>query len=476
MKQCGILLPVFSLPSPYGIGTLGKAAFEFVDFLHAAGQQVWQVLPLHPTGYGNSPYYTLSCFAGNPWLIDLDRLKEEGLLTQAELDGCAQPEDPCRVDYDRLQSERLKLLYQAFCRGPKPVDDKFCRDAAWWLEPYCDFMARREREEGRPWNQWEKAAPLDERKDFHRFLQSLFYRQWDSLKAYANDKGVQIIGDLPFYVPHDSADVFARREEFCLDLNGAPSLVAGCPPDQFNAQGQFWGRPIYRWDVMARNNYQWWLSRIAWASRLFDGLRLDHFRGFESFWAIPAQAKSAAEGSWLPGPGKAFLDAVKARFPDVWFLAEDLGDITPQVRRLLSSTGFWGMRVLQFGFENDWTNEHLPHNYQEQIVGYTSLHDTMTAKQWLSSAPKWQRLAARRYLGREKLSVWDLIADVLASPAGLAVVAMQDYLELGWEARMNEPGTVGPQNWSWRMEPGVLNMLLAEKIRRLCQDGGRKPA
>lgn len=471
MKLCGILLPVFSLPSPYGVGTLGKAAYDFVDFLHAAGQQIWQVLPLHPTGYGNSPYYTQSCFAGNPWLIDLDFLAQEGLLTKQELSAWPPPEDSGRVDYRLLEQRRSALLFKAFARASRDglSQSRFLQGSR-WLEPYGAFMAQKDSR--RHWN----AVRLERQAAFHRFLQEVFYRQWFSLKAYANARDVQIIGDVPFYVPRDSADVFTRPELFYLDEAGKPSLTAGCPPDQFNAQGQLWGSPVYRWDVMQNDGYRWWLERIDWANRCFDGLRLDHFRGFESFWAVPAGARSAAQGRWMPGPGKPFLDALKDRFPGTWFWAEDLGDITPQVRSLLRDTGFWGMRVIQFGFETDYTNEHLPHRYKAKTVAYTSLHDTMTAKQWLFQAPQWQVRAARRYLGKEKLSVWDLICDVLSSPAQAAVIAMQDYLQLGPSARMNCPGTVGPQNWSWRMEASALEGDLAQRIRKLCLHCGRKPA
>ena len=476
MRRCGILLPVFSLPSPWGIGTLGKEAREFVDFLHQAGQHVWQILPIHPTGYGNSPYYTLSAFAGNPNLIDPAQLAEAGLLKKEELAGlfCRGPQN--QVDYGWVEAGRRELLYRAFRRFDRTdgAFENFREKTGWWLVPYSRYLALRKKEGTVPWNRWQGAQPEEEAVEFHQVVQYFFFSQFAALRAYARGKQVAILGDVPFYVPHDSADVWQNRALFHLDREGAPRLVAGCPPDDLAPQGQRWGFPVYRWQEAEEAVTNWWCRRIAWGLELFDGLRLDHFRGFESFWAIPAGEPGADRGFWLPGPGEAFFRRIKERVPEGWLIAEDLGTVTPRVRQLLAATGFAGMKVLLFAFATDWRNEHLPHRYEgTHWVCYSSLHDTMTARQWLLEAPVRQQENFRTYVGRQRVRAWALASLCLESPAELAMIPLQDYLELGEEGRMNVPGTVGPHNWSWRAGPQALTDSLAEKIRALCRDTGR---
>ena len=480
MRKSGILMHISSLPSPYGIGTMGKCAYEFVDFLEAAGQAFWQILPLSPTGYGDSPYQSFSTFAGNPYLIDLDSLVEEGLLTREELESTSWGESETRVDYGCLYNNRSKLLKIAFNRFT--ADGAFLgfvEENVWWLEDFGLFMALKEKFRGQPWQKWSVSLMMrlpeimaSYRKElaaeirFQYFQQYLFFRQWKALRSYANEKGIRIIGDVPIYVPLDSADVWANPQLFQLDSACRPKLVAGCPPDSFTAEGQLWGNPLYDWDRMRETGYGWWIRRLRAAAKMYDVVRLDHFRGFESYWAVPAGDKTAANGSWKQGPGADFIGAVKEALPELSFIAEDLGYLTPEVKKLQQDSGYPGMKVLQFAFDSREESNYLPHTYTPNSVCYTGTHDNLTLQQWFDEASPEDIGLAKAYLGLngEEGYVWGMIRGCMGSVSDLCVVQMQDYLGLGGEARMNFPGTLSSKNWSWRAAPGFITEDLAAKI------------
>lgn len=491
--SCGVLLHLTSLPSPYGIGTLGQAAYDFVDFLTAAGQTAWQILPIGPTGYGDSPYQTFSTFAGNPYLIDLDQLIHEGLLTQAEVDSVSWGDHADQVDFARLYRTRLPLFHRAFerfQRNPSTEFSTFCQMEAAWLEDYALFMAIKAHFHNGPWTDWPE--PLRQREPtalaecritcadaiaFHRFLQYEFYRQWKRFHAYTQQKGVKLIGDLPIYVPLDSADFWCQPDAFQIDPDGRPTYVAGCPPDSFSTEGQYWGNPIYDWDAMERDGFSWWMRRIAAAGRLFDVIRIDHFRGIESYWAIPAHSATAKAGHWVKGPGKTLLTAIRTHFPDLDFIAEDLGFLTEDVFALVRESGFPGMKVLEFAFDPTEPSCYLPHLHPKHCVCYTGTHDNATLFQWCQESPLEVTDYARRYLGiapQDDLAL-SLLRRGLASPADLFLAQMQDYLGLGGTARMNEPGTLKPENWRWRVTPEQLTPSLAHTMRTLAQEAGRLP-
>lgn len=491
-RSSGILLPVFSLPSPYGIGTLGKAAYDFVDFLVAARQSFWQILPLGPTGEGNSPYQSCSAAAGNPYLIDLDTLITEGLLRPDET-ACDRVDDARRVDYERVGRQQSGVLRLAFARAERgetllqEIRD-FAQKNAAWLDDYALFMALKDENGARAWTQW----PLPERMRtpealalararlaqecaFHEFVQFLFFRQWHALKAYANAKGVRIIGDVPIYVPLDSADVWAEPQEFLLDEARKPLAVAGVPPDYFTADGQLWGNPLYDWAHMQQTGFAWWMRRMQAASELFDAVRIDHFRGLSSYWEVPVGEATARNGRWAEGPGIAFVDALKSRFPQMEIIAEDLGYLTDDVRTLVDASGFPGMKVLQFAFDAREPSNYLPHTYPRHCVCYTGTHDNTTAAGWFDEASAEDAAFAVRYLGlnRDEGYHWGLIRGGMGSVADLFVAQMQDYLGLDACARMNTPGTVGENNWRWRLLEGELTSALAERIAELCRMYGR---
>ena len=480
MRKSGILMHISSLPSPYGIGTMGKCAYEFVDFLEAAGQAFWQILPLSPTGYGDSPYQSFSTFAGNPYLIDLDSLMEEGLLTREELESTNWGESETRVDYGCLYNNRSKLLKIAFKRfAADGAFLGFVEENAWWLEDFGLFMALKEKFRGQPWQKWSVSLMMrlpeivaSYRKElaaeirFQYFQQYLFFRQWKALRSYANEKGIRIIGDVPIYVPLDSADVWANPQLFQLDSACRPKLVAGCPPDSFTAEGQLWGNPLYDWDRMRETGYGWWIRRLRAAAKMYDVVRLDHFRGFESYWAVPAGDKTAANGSWKRGPGADFIGAVKEALPELSFIAEDLGYLTPEVKKLQQDSGYPGMKVLQFAFDSREESNYLPHTYTPNSVCYTGTHDNLTLQQWFDEASPEDIGLAKAYLGLngEEGCVWGMIRGCMGSVSDLCVVQMQDYLGLGGEARMNFPGTLSSKNWSWRAAPGFITEDLTAKI------------
>lgn len=488
-RGAGILLPVSSLPSKYGIGTFGKAARKWVDFLAAAHQRYWQVLPLGPTSFGDSPYQSYSAFAGEPLYIDLDLLCEQGLLKEKKCKKTDWGSDRFRVDYDTVRAGREPLLRRAYENFPdKKAVERFRRAQAAWVEDYALYMAVKARQGGRPWTEWEDGIRLrrpDAVKqwkakcaadvEYHVFTQYLFFEQWKALKKYANKQGVKLIGDAPIYVALDSADVWAHPELFQLDENCLPTEVAGCPPDAFSEDGQLWGNPLYRWDVMEQNGFSWWMRRIKANLSMFDVLRIDHFRGLESYYAIPYGEETAKNGRWRRGPGMKFIKTINEGLKDAPIIAEDLGMLTPAVHRLLKSSGYPGMKILQFAFSASEESSYLPHNLPNHCVVYTGTHDNDTTRGWLSAASPEDLRLALDYLGLEdeKDGVWAFIRAALGSVADLAVIPMQDYLELGSEARINIPSTVGGNNWRWRMEKGAAAKKLAKKIARLTDIYGR---
>lgn len=489
MRKSGILMHISSLPNPYGIGTMGKCAYEFVDFLCDAGQSYWQILPLSPTGYGDSPYQSFSTFAGNHYLIDLDLLIGEGLLTQDEVDALCWGRDEGRVDYGCLYENRAKLLRLAYERFvPDEAYRAFVMENENWLRDYALFMTLKERHRGKDWHTWSISlmmrlpGALDAYRDtaeeaigFHYFLQYQFFRQWKALRAYANQRGIRIIGDVPIYVPLDSADVWANPGLFQLDGNGQPKAVAGCPPDSFTADGQLWGNPLYDWQKMKETGYDWWIRRLRAAARMYDVVRLDHFRGFESYWAIPAGDKTAVGGSWQPGPGMDFIRAIQSALPELDFIAEDLGYVTPEVRQLQEDSGYPGMKVMQFAFDSREAADYLPHTYPVNSVCYSGTHDNPTLAQWFQEVSQEDIALARAYLGLnvEEGLIPGMIRGCMGSVSRLCVIQMQDYLELDGSARMNFPGTLSENNWTWRAPVGFITTALTERIFKMTQRYGR---
>lgn len=480
MRKNGILMPVFSLPSPYGIGTFGRAAFDFVDFLHKAKQSYWQILPLNPTNYGDSPYQSFSSFAGNPYFIDLDLLVEDGLLIAAEIASYDFGDDTERVDYEKLYDNRFKILEIAFQRFK--ADDsyrEFEEQNSHWLESYALFMAIKQAYGGKAWYKWPE--PLKTRepdalanakkslaKDiaFHKFLQFNFNKQWFSLKKYANQRGIEIIGDIPIYVALDSADVWANPKQFLLDRDYTPKAVAGVPPDAFSADGQLWGNPLYDWNYMKQTGYVWWKQYLGHALLRYDVVRIDHFRGFESFFAIPYDDTNAKKGKWIKGPDTDLFDALKAEFGEnLPIIAEDLGVITPAVRKMLKSTGFPGMKVLQFAFDGDSSNAYLPHNLCRNCVIYTGTHDNDTIMGWLKNEKSAAR-GAKEYLNYQNDNGfnWAMMKAAMASIADTCILMMSDLLGLDSSGRINTPSTVG-DNWQWRIKSECINDWLANILK-----------
>ena len=489
MRESGILMHITSLPGPYGIGTMGKQAYAFVDFLEKAGQSYWQILPLTPTGYGDSPYQSFSACAGNHYLIDLDTLVEEGLLKQEEITAIRWGVTETRVDFGTMYTRRNAVLKLACSRFvPDEAYEAFVRENESWLSDYSIFMALKEENGGKPWLQWpeelkchdpealaQKRRALKEAVEFQCFLQYQFDRQWKALRGYANGKGIRIIGDVPIYVPLDSADVWAAPELFQLDASRRPEVVAGCPPDAFTADGQLWGNPIYDWQKMADTDYLWWIKRLKAAANMYDVVRIDHFRGFESYWAVPAGDDTARNGKWVKGPGLAFIEAIKQALPDLDFIAEDLGYMTKEVRRLQLDSGYPGMKVIEFAFDSREESDYLPHLYPVDSVCYTGTHDNVTLKQWFDEASPEDIAYAKTYLGlnEEEGLIWGMLRGGMGSVSRIFVAQMQDYLELGKEARMNFPGTLSMDNWTWRAEAGFDSEALAERIAKLTKIFGR---
>jgi 4-alpha-glucanotransferase len=496
-RSSGILLHITSLPSRFGIGDLGPAAFEFADFLQAARQKLWQVLPLNPTGYADSPYQCFSAFAGNPMLISLEQLRDRGLLQNANLD--ASPAFPEKyVDFGpviEFKFSALRRAAQNFFSDASHSDrgrfDDFCQKNRAWIDDYALFMAAKDEHHGVAWTFWEGrirqrdasalaewAQKLEFAVNAYKFWQFEFFRQWERLKNYCHDREIRFMGDIPIYVAHDSADVWSRPDVFYLDDQGRPTVMSGVPPDYFSATGQLWGNPIYRWDVLAANGFQWWIERFRGAFGLFDFARLDHFRGFEAYWEVPGNETTAANGRWVKGPGEKFLAAIEAAFGELPIVAENLGVITPEVEGLRKKFGLPGMSLLQFAFGNDPQGPSFrPHNYSRDLAAYTGGHDNDTTVGWWSSSGagdstrtpedvRKEHEFARAYLNFKDDSQvnWVLIQAVMASIANVAMVPLQDVLGLGSEARMNLPATMSG-NWKWRYRPGALTSALSDRLR-----------
>ena len=489
IRASGILMPVFSLPSPYGIGTVGQAAFDFVDFLCECGQTYWQILPIGPTGYGDSPYQSFSAFAGNPYLIDLDLLIEQELLTRDEA-AADFGDNPDAVDYGRLYKNRFDVLRHAARRlGDAPEFAAFCRAQDAWLDEYALYMAIKADCSMNAWYAWPEAlrrrepdvlaaarARLSDDVRFWKAVQYLFFSQWQRLKTYANAHGVLIVGDLPIYVSPDSSDLWAHGELFQTDSEGMPTAVAGVPPDAFSADGQLWGNPLYDWKRHAADGYAWWIRRLRAAAGVYDAVRIDHFRGFAGYYAIPAGSETAAVGDWKPGPGLAFIETIRREVPELSIIAEDLGYLTPEVRRLLADSGFPGMKVLQFAFDSREESDYLPHNYTRNSVVYTGTHDNTTTRDWIESAPPDDVAFAREYLGVGEDADFTLamVRAALSSVCDTAIIPMADWLRLGAQGRINTPSTLGG-NWMWRMRAGEPGAGLRAAIRRLTKIYGRLP-
>lgn len=485
MRASGILMPISSLPSPYGIGTMGAAARSFVDFLVKSGQAYWQILPVCPTSYGDSPYQSFSTFAGNPYFIDLDDLAKQGLLLPEEYASIDWECTPDCINYGVMYEKRYAVLRCAAKRLlAKPGADyrRFVKENDFWLPDYALFMALKDAHNGACWLEWEEplrrresaamAAARQQYADdvaFWQAVQFMFYSQWQALKHYANQQEIRIIGDLPIYVALDSVDVWSCPQEFQLDENLLPTEVAGCPPDGFSATGQLWGNPLFDWDSMAKTGYAWWVRRIKHMCSTYDVVRIDHFRGFAGYYAIPYGEATARNGRWREGPGYALFAAIKKKLGSPRIIAEDLGFLTEDVTALLKQCGYPGMKVLEFAFDPREPSNYLPHNYTENCICYTGTHDNETLMQFCENLSPESDAYAREYLGiGPDDDLPDAIIDAgMQSKANLFVAQIQDYLRLGAEARMNEPGTLKPQNWRWRLVPGQLTDALAEKIARL---------
>jgi 4-alpha-glucanotransferase len=510
IRSSGILLHPTSFSGPYGIGDLGQEAYDFIDFLVEAKQSLWQILPLGPTGYGDSPYASFSSFAGNPLLISLDDLVEVGDLSSADLADVPPFPIDC-IDFDWVIEWKIPLLqkaarhFLAHASSERKTDfENFCVEQADWLDDFTLFMAVKEDFDqkarkagvfGAMWsNYWDKDIALRQTRAVNRWrkqkaesiaigkvLQYYFFQQWNALRRYANEKGIKIIGDIPIFVAPDSADVWANRELFQLDKNGQPTVVAGVPPDYFSVTGQLWGNPLYNWKIMAEDRYRWWIKRIQATLKMVDILRIDHFRGFEAYWEVPAGEKTAVKGRWVKAPGMELFEAVEEELGELPIIAEDLGIITEEVIALRERFGFPGMKILQFAFDFDEagalgaTNLFLPHNYDHQCVVYPGTHDNDTIWGWYQRRSADEKNLIRRYLARSDHDIaWEFIRLAMASAAGFAVVTFQDVLNLGSDARMNTPSTLGG-NWCWQYRPDALGNWAAGRLREMVELYGRDP-
>ncbi|MBQ8298100.1 MAG: 4-alpha-glucanotransferase [Ruminococcus sp.] len=489
-RSAGILLSVSSLPSEYGIGCFSESAYKFVDWLREAGQTYWQILPLGPTSYGDSPYQSFSTFAGNPYFINLEEFIKDGLLTAEECSKANMGDTPDEIDYEKLYHGRFPLLRKAYSNSNIAENQdfaEFCKENE-WLEDYALFMAVKDKFGGVSWNEWDedirlrKASAMEKYRselsddiDFYKFLQYNFYSQWDKLKSYANENGIQIIGDIPIYVAFDSADTWANPELFQLDESNIPTAVAGCPPDGFAADGQLWGNPLYDWELHKSTGYKWWISRLAHCFRLYDVVRIDHFRGFDEYYSIPYGDKTAVNGHWEKGPGIELFRAAEKALGKKDVIAEDLGFMTDTVRQLVKDSGFPNMKVLEFAFDSRDTgsrNDYLPHNYDENCVAYTGTHDNQTISSWFETISDEEREMARDYLSDRYTPDSELhisfISLIMRSKANVCIIPMQDWLGFNDTARMNTPSTVG-ENWKWRMTDSQLSRTLSENIRHITE-------
>lgn len=489
MRTSGILMPIFSLASKGGIGTFGKEAYRFVDFLEKAKQTWWQILPLNPTNYGDSPYQSFSSYAGNPYFIDPELLIEDGLLTKEEFLSFDFGKEGSSIDYGKLYRNRNAMLKLAFSRFKEDGDyEGFCNKNAFWLKDYALFMAIKNANDDISWENWEESLKLRDKKaiekaekehtqniKFHCFVQYVFSKQWQALKSYANQKGIKIIGDIPIYVAYDSADVWSQPWQFQLDKELKPKAVAGCPPDAFSEDGQLWGNPLYDWKLMKSEGFAWWKRRIKYVLSLYDCVRIDHFRGFESYYSIPYGDKTAANGKWVKGPDIALFKALEEELgSDLPIIAEDLGFLTPAVLKMLKKTGYPGMKVLQFAFDTENESEYLPHNYQSNCVVYTGTHDNDTILGWTESNDEKEVAFAEKYLNTKRDSGfnWAMMKSAVMSVADTCILTMQDLISLGSEGRINTPSTVGG-NWGWRIDPNCINDWLAKIIAELTVLYGR---
>lgn len=492
MRRNGMLLPIASLPSPYGIGGFSKEAYEFIDLLEETGQKLWQILPLGPTSYGDSPYQSFSTFAGNPYFIDLDTLAEKGWLTKEACEASDYGDNESYIDYGRIYNSRFVLLKQAFLNSDILSDEKFtefCKANQHWLPDYALYMALKNQNDGKSWIEWEEEIrlrkpeaveyykkELEEECNFYEFLQYEFHEQWTKVKEYAHKKGIQIVGDVPIYVAFDSADTWANPELFQLDEKNLPLGVAGCPPDAFSATGQLWGNPLYNWAYHKKTGYDWWLKRIAYCFDLYDIVRIDHFRGFDEYYSIPYGDETAVNGHWEKGPGMDLFNTVKEKLGELDIIAEDLGFLTESVFQLLKDSGYPGMKVLQFAFDPSKDSDYLTYKYQRNCVVYTGTHDNDTTAGWFEKLSDGDKEVALRYMNSfytpKEEQHWDLIALAMRSTADTCIIPVQDFLGLGSEARINMPSTLG-DNWKWRMTKGAFSEELKEKIRRMTKLYGR---
>lgn len=478
MRSSGVLLPVSSLPSNYGIGTFGVSAYDFIDKLKLSGQKHWQVLPLGPTSYGDSPYQSFSTFAGNPYFIDLDILVEDDLLLKEDCEKYNWGENNAQIDYEKIYLSRFKILHTAFDKFEICDDYKgFCKENSFWLKDYAFFMALKDYFKGISFLEWDNDIKhreddamkkytelLQKEIDFYCFLQYEFYKQWYKLKIYANKNHIKIIGDIPIYVALDSADVWSNPYLYLLDYKLNPTQVAGCPPDDYAKTGQLWGNPIYDWKKHQSTGYEWWIQRIKSSTQIYDTVRIDHFRGFAEYYSIPATDKTAENGQWVDGPNIELFEFIKAKLGKISVIAEDLGYLTKSVTTLLKKSGFPGMKVLQFGMFAGSKSEYLPYNYTKNCVCYTGTHDNQTTVSWIASKKLKDRKFIKEFLNKKsKITAFDIICIGFASIANLVIVPMQDYLELSDDARMNIPSTVGG-NWQWRLNSEQFSQELVKKI------------
>lgn len=492
MRQQGILMPISSIPSAYGIGTFGKESYCFVDFLHSAGQSLWQILPLGPTGYGDSPYQSFSTFAGNPYFIDLELLIEAGYLTEEECEVCDWGGSAEYIDYEKIYKSRFVVLRKAYERGFKAVKKSaeyvaFMEENAYWLEDYALYMAVKDSFDGVCFMEWDedirmrrKSALSRYKKQlakeihFYEFQQYLFWMQWSALKQYANEKGIQIVGDIPIYVAFDSADTWSNPKLFQMDEKGYPTGVAGCPPDYFSKTGQLWGNPLYDWEYHKSTEYEWWMKRFAHCYKLYDVVRIDHFRGFDEYWCVPYGDATAEGGRWVKGPGYDLFKTMNKKLGKKRVIAEDLGFMTDSVRRLVKRTGFPNMKILQFAFEASGESEYLPHRYDKNCVVYTGTHDNDTMAGFMKQMPEKDIRFMKKYLHckEDKKLCREIIRAAVASVADIVIIPMQDWLELDNAARMNVPSTLG-ENWKWRMKADALTDKLAKRIHKMTKLYGR---
>ena len=482
-RACGVLLPVSSLPSKYGIGCFSKEAYQWIDQLKDAGQSYWQILPLTPTSFGDSPYQSPSSFAGNPYFIDLEELIEEGLLTEEECDSIDWGSNSSYVDYDALLEHRLTILKKAFENedlDKKEDFKKFVKDNESWLEDYAMYMAIKPCFDGECWSEWAEdirkrwgysmdyyRTTYKENIDFYKYIQYLFDRQWQKLKKYANESQIEIVGDIPIYVAFDSADAWANPSLFQFDSENNPRAVAGCPPDAFSADGQLWGNPLYDWNYHKNTGFDWWCRRMEHCFKMYDVVRIDHFRGFDEYFSIPANATTAKDGHWEKGPGMDLFHAIRNRIGEKQIIAEDLGTLTPSVKKLLADSGFPGMKILAFAFDPYGKSDYLPHNYDRNCVVYTGTHDNETLVQWTTGMDDDTRTFAEKYLNNantpKEEQYWDYIRLAMMSSANTCIIQAQDLLGLGAEARINLPSTIG-NNWKWRIDPTMLTKEVMDKI------------